>query len=164
MKFRSELFAGEEYRDAAKVMAFETFELGNDDILDTLSATILSGNPIVKEFEAIKAEQGENGCVDDMSEEDRIGFFNRVLDAIAVETGKHIKYVLWLADRANAYRYALSGDNIRMMEKTFTESDIPVDFEGLDAYDESAGIVLSDIGEDGCLYGFETYPMPIKNN
>ena len=46
MKYRTEILFGDNYRDAAKVMAHETFELENTDILSTLRTTILKESPI----------------------------------------------------------------------------------------------------------------------
>ena len=40
--FRSEEVFGDGYRDAASVMAHEVFELGNSDILETLTSSFLS--------------------------------------------------------------------------------------------------------------------------
>ena len=41
MKYRSEVPFGDGIRNAANIMAHECFELGNTDIFDTLSATII---------------------------------------------------------------------------------------------------------------------------
>lgn len=45
--YRTEQLYGEGYRDAAEIMAHEVFELGNTDILDTLSETIWCSSKII---------------------------------------------------------------------------------------------------------------------
>lgn len=162
MKYRSESFAGEGYRDAVAVMAHETFALGNSDILDTLSSGLLQNHPIAKELIEISTQLTENGIIADFTKNDGLNFTQRVLNTIAEVTGRRIKYALWLATRENAYRYALAGRDITMMNELSIEADIPADFDEIDAYDETDGIVLSDIGDDGVLYGFETCPMPME--
>lgn len=160
IKYRSELFAGTGYREAAPVMAFETFELGNCIILETLAETVLKAHPIKDELLATIAIMNETGEIRGQSNADGVLYFERVLDAIEDVTGKRIVFVLWLADRANAYRYALSGEDITLMNKVFTQADIPADYDGLDAYIVSDAIPLSELDwEDGCLYGFTSWPL-----
>ena len=43
VRYRTEAFSGTGERDAAEVMAFETFTLGNVDILQTLAEGPLKG-------------------------------------------------------------------------------------------------------------------------
>ena len=61
MKYRSEVFYGEGYRNAAEVMAHEVFQMNNTDILHTLSNTILKGTPIGKALDILE-EEINNDC------------------------------------------------------------------------------------------------------
>ena len=160
MKYRTECFSGEGIRDAAAIMAYETFELGNSDVYCTLKAGILKGHPLLEEFSELM-DEADRGLADDMTEEDKVQFFQRVLDAVEEVTGKKVRYAIWLADKANAYRYLMAGEDITAFEQTFTEEDIPDDCEGIDAYEEADAVILSQLEEDGALYGFEHYPTPI---
>ena len=55
-KYRSEILFGEGYRDAANVMAHETFELMNTDIARTLSTSILKGTDAGHKLEILEEE------------------------------------------------------------------------------------------------------------
>lgn len=162
-RFRTELFAGEGYRNAVEVMAHETFTLGNIDILETLSATILNGYPVMSKLCKISKELNEEGFVEDFSTKDQQALFQEVLNAVEDVTKKKIRYALWLTDKANVYRYALSGEDISNMNNFYSSSEVPATFTDYDEYDISQAVVLSDIGVDGILYGFEELPTPIQN-
>ena len=154
--FRTEQFSGEGYRNAAEVMAHEVFELQNTDILVALSNGILKGTQIgtrmlllIDGIENNTDDEDMNRFLDDAFEKEYVGvtYFRVVLNVIKRITGKDIKYVLWLCDSIddvkNSYEF---GDNV------YTE---------FDEY-ETSDIVLSDIGREGKLYGYETMPKPIK--
>ena len=163
MKYRSELLFGDGYRDAAAVMAHEVFELENTDILTTLRTTILKNSSYAHDLEILEEElttfdisdDDENGDLfelylthDSYSDLDcaSIQFFETILHEIASITGKSIRYVLWLCDtKEDVYHYDIRNE--------LTDADI-------DVYEES-DIILSDMGHDGKLYGYETIPKPI---
>lgn len=160
LKYRSEVFYGEGYRDAAAVMAHEVFELQNTDILSTLHHTILKGTPIGTKLEILE-EEINNDCVADGDEDGElytlleeayededlgIEFFKEVLAEINSKLWKDIKYCLWLCDtKEDVYEYDLDGN--------LTDDDI-------DVY-EASDVILSDLGSGGKLYGYETLPKVI---
>ena len=147
VKFRSEAPFGEGYRDAAQVMAHEVYELGNVDILDYLYGNYLNGDLRDKSYDYAN-ELANNGFIDDMSLEDVREFFRNCLTQVREKTGKDIRYVLWLADENAVREYYCYGMK-------------PDEYE-VDAYDISNAIVLSDIGSDGKLYGYEKEPGTFK--
>lgn len=156
MKYRSETLFGEEYRDAAPVMAHETFELGNTDICRTLRDTILKGSEIANDLETLEEYLNNGGsdeenakAIEAMFDEEalQVEFFQKVLDEIEKRTGKKINYCLWLADDPKDLQGYCIG------EQELYDEDI-------DCYEET-DIVLSDIGSDGKLYGYEEYPKKI---
>lgn len=99
IKYRTEAFSGQQYRDVAEVMAFETFEMGNVDILETLSNGILKDSEdISRQCVEFIDELDRNGFIDDFSAEDGVEFYRKVLSEIRRVTGHDIKYALWLAD------------------------------------------------------------------
>lgn len=146
MKYRSERLWGEGYRDAAAVLAHEIFELGNTDILDYFFDHHLNSNPKLRDTCYKYADSlYNNGFVDDLNETDKISFCQKLLDEIEKTTGKKIKYCLWLCDtKEDVFKYAICNE--------LTQDDI-------DAYEES-DIILSDIGSEGKLYGYEKFPQP----
>ena len=200
--FRTEVPYGEGYRDAASVMAHETFCLRNTDIPETLTNTILKDSPIIEtlnrliyvidnelEFlfededfdengliikgdnynygETIVVEpfDGEKMVVLDVDGEEiiltrehidlinifvlyednenfynkGIDFYKAVLEEIKLVTGKNITYVLWLAEKEDVIK--IYGDG-------------HLEDNQIDEY-YTSDIVLSDIGVDGKLFGYE---------
>lgn len=160
MKFRSEALWGEGYREAASVMAHETFELQNTDILHTLRTTILKESEMQVKLEILEEElnndtiaDGDDGSlyniIDNYQNDKELGcqFFRDVLQGIKNVTGKDIKYCLWLCDTIeDVYEYDIHNELKR---------------EDIDAYEES-DIILSNIGSEGYLYGYEGEPRPIE--
>lgn len=151
IRYRTESFGGSIYghgeRDAAAVMAFETKELGNTDILEYLRTSVLKDSSLAAKMKDFERELEENYCIDDMSLDDMEGFFKEVLAEIKNESGHNIRYALWLADPP----VVLSPDCGYGRDLT---DDFPVD-----AY-ETGPVILSDLGYDGTLYGYEEYPEP----
>ena len=151
IRYRTETAYGEGYRDAVDVMTYETYELGNTDILKTLSSEFFTRNQALQDqCNNLIDELEENGYVDDFSEEDWNQFFKTALQEIEKITGYKIHYVLWLADKGTALDpeegYGQYIEN---------ENDIV-------AY-KIGQIVLSDLGYDGTLYGYTEYPEPLVN-
>lgn len=160
MGFRTELLYGEGYVNAASVMGHEVFELQNTDILDTLSNTILKDTELGKKLvhlSAVLSEESEDEemeqFLDQAYEDETIGesFFENVLREIYTITGKDIKYCLWLCDSKDDLRYSY-GDYF---------DDGNVDNADIDEYEDS-DIVLSDMGREGKLYGYEKEPYKYK--
>lgn len=154
MKYRSEVLFGEGYRDAAKVMAHETFILGNTDICDTLSETILKNEKIAEDLSVLSKLIGNGSCdhpkaiyLNEIWESqdscEGAVFFQKVLDEIENKTGKKIKYCLWLVD-----------DPKDLENYCISET---LELEDIDCYQET-DIVLSDIGSEGKLYGYKNFP------
>jgi len=147
IRYRTESFSGEGERNAASIMAFETKELGNTDILEYLRIHELEDSPLASKMEAFERELDENGFIDDMSQDDMEDFFREVLTEIQQTCGLNIRYALWLADPP----VVLSPDCGYGRDLT---DDFPID-----AY-EPGPVILSDLCYDGTLYGYEEYPTP----
>lgn len=146
IRYRTEAFSGMMERDAAEVMAFETFELGNTDIFETLQETLLKDSSLRDKISGFIRELENNGYVDDMSSDDKVLFFKEVLKEINKVTGLDIKYALWLAD-----------------------IETVIDFYGRDMLNENdyesyeiGPVVLSELGYDGTLYGYVNYPVSLE--
>lgn len=129
--FRSEEVFGEGYRDAASVMAHEVFELGNSDILETLTSSFLKGNEVFRKLHNVKDE--DSGVL----------FFKEVLEELSKVCGKEIKFCIWLCDQP---------------EDVVNEYNVNLD--SLDVYIKS-DVILSDLGTEGKLYGYEEMPKPL---
>lgn len=157
MGYRTEQLRGENYRDAASVMAHEVFILQNVDIPDTLCDGILKESRIIDELERLRSRVANRRIVNGDVEMDKlcniasifryesvgVGYFNKVLGEIELETGKNIKYALWLCD------------SIDDVVNEYGEFGNITEF---DQY-ETSDIILSDIGRAGKLYGYEECPM-----
>lgn len=163
--FRCEEFFGEGYRDAASVMAHETFVLDNTNILDYLIQSDIISNS-TKEYLRVYTTLMEEGRLihtgydtdyEEMlyrfreKEQDRIEFFQEVLSDIKETTGIIIHFCLWLCD---APEDSFDSYNLDFQKKI---SDF-----SFDEYEKST-VVLADIGKEGKLYGYEYEPKPIRS-
>lgn len=146
LRYRTETFGGEGFRDAAEVMAFETFELGNTDIPEYLCSHQLKGSSIAPALESVTRELDDNGFVDDMSWDEKVDFFREVLGDLSKVTGMNISHALWLADPDTVL--------------DFYGKDLTPD-SYIDAYEPSP-VILTDLGYDGALYGYDHEPHPEK--
>ncbi len=146
LRYRTETFSGIGPRDAAEVMAFETFELGNTDIPGYLCSHQLKGSSLAPALESITKELDDNGFVDDMSWEEKVDFFREVLEDLSKVTGVNISHALWLADPDTVLNF---------YGKDLTPGSY------IDAY-EPGPVVLTDLGHDGTLYGYDHDPYPAR--
>lgn len=143
IRYRTENFAGSGERDAVNVMWYETFGLGNTDIFDTLSKSILMDHPLCEDFDTFTRELDAQGFVDDYTEDDGKAIMQRVLETVNHATGLHVRYALWLADKEVVQGFYQG-----------TEADI-------ESYTVGP-LILSELGHDGTLYGYEQMPCPQK--
>ena len=161
--YRTESFFGEGYRNAASVMAHETFVLDNTDTLSYLIGSDLVGQGTKNYLQVYVTLMEERRLIytgydtdyEEMlyryrkNEEDRIEFFQEVLDDIKNRKGIDIKYVLWLCDSPedvfNSYN----------IEQNISIAD--VEFDGY----LRSNVILSDIETEGKLYGYEKEPKPV---
>lgn len=149
--FRNENYSGSGVRDAIQVMSFEMFDLNNSDIPETLQATIFAKNTVAKNYclkliELIESNDLDNSNKPTITKESAIIWAENLLSFIKQETGKSIKYALWLTDVTNA-SYGMYG----------TASGCLNIGDQIDAYLES-DIILSNMGMQGKLYGYESLP------
>lgn len=155
--YRSDGIFGDGYRDAVDVMAHEIFELWNADILDTLADGILKDTDIVEDLKHLSYDIGSPKAVyfadileeknRDIAEEKGKAFARRILDAVKEKTGRDIKYVLWLSDS---------------IDDVISEYELNDSITEFDEYPTANGVVLSDIGRGGKLFGYEELPAAIR--
>ena len=138
IKYRTEMSVDSE-RKALPVMLFEITELHNTDILEYVSENYLLSEELKMDVQEIIDN------IDDVDEDGCEGILEEILNCIEDSTGKKIRYALWLADK-DAVEDMYEGD----------ERDIY-------AYNVDDAVVLSDLGYDGTLYGFEEMPEPIED-
>lgn len=142
IRYRTEESPYSSPRKAAEVMAYETFEMGNDDILFTLANSLLKLSKLRTECRAFLDELEREGFIDDFSFDDGVAFYQSVLAEIKNVTGVEVEYALWLADK-------------QVVKEFYGGSE-------LDTYAYEIGpVILSELGRDGTLYGYATYPLPI---
>lgn len=149
VRYRTEAFSGTGERDAASVMAFETLELGNTDILETLcNSNVLRDPHLVGMCQGLIRELEDNGFIDDMSFDDGIAFYREVLEDIEKQTGHAIKYALWLADKET------------VTDRRWYGRDMADDYD-FESY-VVGPVVLSELGFDGTLYGYTELPVSLE--
>lgn len=147
IEYRSEKIYGDGSRDIRKVMQYEIFELGNPDILKTLLNPISSADSLLAdEMARIIRDILQSGYVEDMFEDEKENFCERVVQTLNSIHHKNLTYCLWLAD------YDV------VMERY---GDGQLLAEDIDAY-ETTDVILSDLGIDGRLYAYERNPKPVK--
>lgn len=140
LQCRTEDYSGSKVREAKYVIYFEIFELGNSDILETLKKTILKKSKLRIELDLYIEELISNGYIDDMYEDEKLNFCQKLLDEINSILHTNIKYALWLT----------SEDVVKNFYKAKT----------IDYYDIS-NIILSNLNKDGILYGYENEPIKV---
>lgn len=155
--YRSDDLFGDGYRDAVDVMAHEIFELQNADILDTLADGVLKDMDIAENLKHLSYDIGAPRAVYfadileekdmDIAEEKAKAFVREILHAVRENTGKDIKYVLWLSDS---------------VDDVITEYELNEAITEFDEYSTADSVVLSDIGKGGKLFGYEKLPAEIR--
>ena len=149
IRYRTEAFSGSGERDAASVMAFETFELGNTDILETVcSGPLRNAGALCNRCRGMIRELEENEFIDDMSFTDMVSFYKEVLSEIEKVTGVAVKYALWLADKETV-------TDRRWYGRYMSDND---DYESYVV----GPVVLSELGFDGTLYGYAELPVSLE--
>ena len=148
--YRCDSIYGDGYKDAIPVIAHEIFVLNNTDILDTLAETILTNSLLKENIESLSKAISEdieseelNNFLDEAYDNPEISYdyIKTILNEIKNVTGEDIKYVLWLCDtKEDVQRYAIN--------EKISDDEISI-------YNIS-DVVISDIGKDGKLYGYET--------
>lgn len=147
--YRTESCYGSGIRDVQEIMKYEIFELMNTDILETLKRTIFKNDEFAKTWIEHVIEWCQGNDEHDYSEEaNQNDFCKWLIKYLNFKTNKNIQYALWLAEKEAVMDKEIYG--------AYLESE-----EDVDAY-EIGDILLSDIGYDGRLYGYENYPEPIK--
>lgn len=155
--YRSDGIFNDGCRNVVDVMIHEIFELWNTDILYTLADSILKDTDIAEDMMHLANDLQSPKALyfaDILEEENKFAaedkaktFVRRILDAVKEKTGKDIKYVLWLSD---------SVDDII---SEYEPNDSITEF---DEYSTANGVVLSDLGKGGKLFGYEELPAAIR--
>lgn len=146
--YRSESFSGSGVYEVKKVIEFEICILGNTDILD-YCLEHYNLTPMLKESlsELMNFIEKDNVIIEDLDDPTKIDYtyylIDRLVDEISMLVGHSIKYAIWLADL----------DTVR---EIYSDSD-----DDIEAY-EISDVVLSDLGEDGKLFGYETFPQSME--
>ena len=131
---------------ASEVMAFHTFEDCQTDILEIL---IDETDGILRNCEPIRTQceeyiiQIQEGYLDNMTRDEGIDFFDKVVDAINYETGKNIKYAVWLSPYID----------VKYIRYNYSPKPI---------FHEPGPITFFEDMENGeILFGYEEYPETI---
>ena len=135
--YRSEDSYGSGVRDILDIMTFEIYELKNIDILEYTLEHYLQNSNIKETVENMIAD------IELFNEEEIYKVCKLIINEINKQTDHNLKYALWLAEYdavSNIY--------------SFDESSI-------EAYNTS-DIILSDLGYDGVLFGYDEEPEPIE--
>ena len=144
--YRTEKCYGSGIRDVYKVIAYEVLTLCNSDILDTIAQIPYISAQTRETLQSLSDELDREGYIEDIPEETFYPVIKAVLDEIKSNTGYSIKYALWLAEYDAVKTLYNDGED-----------------DGIIAY-EPGPIILSDLGYDGKLFGYEKIPEGGKNN
>lgn len=146
--YRSESFSGSGVYEVKKVIEFEICTLGNTDILDyclehyNLTPTLRESLSELMDF-----IEKDDVIIEDLDDPTKIDYtyylIDRLVDEISMLVGHPIKYAIWLAD-------------LDIVREIYSDSD-----DDIEAY-EISDVVLSDLGEDGKLFGYETFPQSME--
>lgn len=155
--YRSDGIFNDGCRNIVDVMTHEIFELWNADILYTLADSILKDTDIAEDMVHLANDLQSPRALyfaDILEEENKFAaddkaktFVREILDVVKEKTGKDIKYVLWLSN---------SVDDII---SEYEPNDSITEF---DEYPTANGVVLSDLGKGGKLFGYEEMPAAIR--
>lgn len=138
--YRNESYSGSGVRNAVDVIVHEIYELRNTDVIDyCLSHYSLKKMHFNQTFKILKETIEDDDAVE---ESDIRILIEDLLKNIESETGISVNYALWLASKESVK------ENYDGEENT------------IDAY-EIGQVILSDLGEDGVLYGYQTKPAKI---
>ena len=144
--YRSERYSGSGVCDVKEVMKFEICTLGNTDILDYCLENYNFTPAFKKSLFKLRNFIEKNNIIDEIGDITKVRYAHHIIeqliDEISINVGHPIRYAVWLADL----------DTVR---EIYSVSDSDEDIE---AY-ETSDVVLSDLGEDGKLFGYETYPL-----
>lgn len=145
--FRTESFSASGARNAVHVIAYETFVLGNSDILEYLLENYLTTESLRRE--CIKALR----YLDSFPKRQyratsrQILIIRSILQEVSSKTGMEIRYVLWLTTKEAATDPEWYGKYM-------------VDETDFDVY-ETSSVILADLDRDGKLYGYSKCPCPL---
>lgn len=151
--YRCDAFNGRPFSDRltpVDVIKNEILDYGNIDILETVNNLYCNGS---NEFLTSIIDVVKNGDYNDsgvimndtaISGEDITRY---ILKVIKKATGKDVRYFLWLA-------------SLNAVKKLYARSENP----DIKEFDVSDAVIISDLGYDGKLYGYEEKPEPINNN
>lgn len=141
--FRSEEPFGDGIRDIVEVIKYETFSLGNTDILDYVSDHYEAFDAeLSRKMRDISAEIAVCGGTI-LSEKEKTELIQKVVNSLNAYWGVSLKYCLWLAEKETVIEFYEASP------------------ESVEAY-EASDYVLVDIGYDGMLFGYEELPKPIE--
>jgi hypothetical protein len=143
--YRCEEAFGDGVTDLIKVMAYETFELGNSDILEYVSMHYLEDGELKDECLSMIQELEDNGYVDDMFEDEKEEFMGKLVNEINKKLNMELKSCLWLASLDTVKDYYCQN-----MDSFFIKSY------------ETSNAIITDLGYDGALYAYEVLPKMIK--
>lgn len=148
--FRTETFSGLDERNAASVMSYETFELNNTDILETILTGVFKDYPCDAKEKCTNVLQDiqKNGASTNLSLREGEAFFQEVLDEIEKATGHQIRYALWLTTMDSVTDQAFYGKYVSVADD-------------IDCY-EVGPVILSELGFEGTLYGYAERPVSLE--
>lgn len=139
IRYRCDDCFGDGVRNVIDVLVYETYELGNIDILDYLANHQLKDSELKEDFLQLKNEIEEELSIQSMGEYDLRELYQNALNEIKNQTGKDIKYCLWLADKDTVKDY-------------YCQNMMNYEINGYN----TSNVILSDLGYDGALYGYES--------
>ena len=138
--FRVNNLFGDGIKEPLEVIVYEIYDLGNTDVLNTLANTLFKDTEFGCRLQSF-CQVVEIGC-----EEKTIEIFvHKLIREVETKLGKELKSVLWLCDTVQDLvdSYEVQEDSV------FSEY-------------EDGFVVLSDLGKQGKLFGYEGEPKWLR--
>lgn len=148
--YRSETtwgYSTEGIRDIRQIMFHEMYEMHNLDIPDYCLDNYHFGkfkNRYIGDI-IVDLLNEEIYLNEKYSENDAKKLIDKMLQDIYEQTGINCKYGLWLCN-----------------SKEDLINNYEADPENIQAYDTTNSVILSDLDDEGVLYGFENEPIPLN--
>ena len=141
--YRNDSYYGDGVRDAVSIIAYEFQELGNTDAIEYILENYPVPSSVSEKWRGYLKEMEDNGYVDDLSDENFEQDVSALLECVSEYAGVRIVEALWLAERDAVIDY-YGGDS-----------------DNISGYPTKNAVILSDLGRDGILWGYESIPEAV---
>lgn len=141
--FRNDDISEGQTNDIIEIMTYEICELGNSDTLDYCIDHYKLSGKVINQAEQLIQMLDEGECLDIDEDGDKVrNICRQIIAEVSKLTNINVKFGLWLTDKESVIElYDGTEDNISEYK--------------------TSEAVISDLGSDGVLFGYEEMPEEI---